>query len=70
MSTVAGDVAGADVRVGNTAKRPSADTLKNMKRISRTRFKDFVTKTKVVPSKKEKEKNKKMKHKGRQFDNE
>ena len=66
MGTVAGDVAGADHRIGD--KKADKRKVKNVKRISRTRFKDFVTKTKVEPSKKSKSKSRKKKHKGRQYD--
>lgn len=62
-ATTSGDMAGADRRIG---EGPSRRTVKNVKKMSRTRFKDFRMKTKKQPSKKEKEARKRHpKHKGK-----
>ena len=51
---VADSMAGADHKIGDK-KSPSKRTVKNVKRMSRMRFKDFTkTKTRVVPTKKQK----------------
>jgi hypothetical protein len=65
VASAAGGMAQATPGMGG---KPSKRTIKGVKKASRTRFKDFRMKTKVVPTKKSKAKKRGQKHKGRGYD--